>query len=84
MTADYCTPFPGGVICGTRMREHSRRSEGIKWCFHCRTRCEMWRVVAVPDGDSYYGPTVHIECGGCRAVDGDLFPGRTREWEEES
>lgn len=48
MTADYCTPIPGGVICGTRMREHSRTSEGIKWCFRCRTRCEMWCVVASP------------------------------------
>ena len=83
VTADYCTPIPGGVICGTRMREHSRRSEGIKWCFRCRRRCEMWRVVAVPDGESYYGPTVHIECGGCRAVDVDLFPGRIREWDEQ-
>lgn len=83
VNADYCTPIPGGVICGTRMREHSRRSEGIKWCFRCRTRCEMWRVVAVSDGESYYGPTVHIECGGCRAVDSDLFPGRIREWDEQ-
>ena len=77
------SPIPDGVICGTRMREHSRTSEGIKWCFHCRRRCEMWRVVAVPDGESYYGPTVHIECGGCRAVDVDLFPGRIREWDEQ-
>lgn len=84
MTADWCQPLgDAGFICGTRMREHYRRSEGVKWCFRCRKRCDMQLVVAVPDGLSYYGPTVHIECAGCGSHDGDLFPGWTREWEEE-
>ena len=85
MSADYCTPIGYvGVICGTRMRERFRDSEGVAWCFHCRKRCDMQRVVRVPDGDSWYGPTVHIECSGCGAIDGDLFPdGRYRDWGDE-
>lgn len=83
MTADWCEEFDGGVICGTDMKEHSRRSEGVKWCFACRRRCEMWWVVMVPAGPSYYGPTAHMECSGCGERESDLFPGWTRDWDEE-
>ena len=82
MTANYLQPISGGVICGTRMREHSRTSVGTRWCFRCRHRCEMWHVVSVPNGESWHGPEEHIECGDCAARNSDLFPGRIREWEE--
>lgn len=83
MSADWCAPVGDNVIvCGTHMVEHSRRSEGVKWCFRCRTRVEFVRIVMVPDGPSYYGPSVHIECSKCGIYDGDLFPGWSREWEE--
>lgn len=80
-SADYCRRLgPNLIMCGTAMVEHSRRSEGERWCFHCRKRHEFWWVVMVPDGPSYYGPTAHMEGIGRDCT--DLFPGWTRGWEE--
>ena len=79
--ADWCQDYGGVVICGTRMEEVSRNSEGIKWCFTCRKRHEFWWVVEAPAGISYYGPSAHMAgiARGCR----DLFPGWFREAVEE-
>jgi len=76
-TADWCETDGNIAICGTSMREYSRRSEGERWCFYHRRRHEFWWVVMVPAGMSYYGPTAHMEGTGpyCR----DLFPGWCRE-----
>jgi hypothetical protein len=82
MTADWCVGAGDLVICGTAMKEFSCTSEGIKWCFACRKRVEFHRIVMVPDGISYYGPSIDIRCSACGQIDGDLFPGRAREWEE--
>ena len=54
---------------------------GDKWCFHCRTRHEFWWVVMAPTGLSYYGP--HVEIHGVKRDCTDLFPGWTREWEDD-
>jgi hypothetical protein len=78
--ADWCDEAGSFAICGTRVVEHSRRSEGIKWCFHCRTRHEFWWVVMVPDGLSYYGP--HVEIQGIKDDCTEMFPGWTRELDE--
>lgn len=83
MSADWCAPFGDAIVCGTNMKEYSRDSEGVKWCFCCRKRVEFVRVIMIPDGPSYYGPSVDIRCSNCEQIDGDLFPGRTREWREE-
>lgn len=83
MSADWCQTNGQVVICGTRMKEYSRQSEGTRWCFCCRRRAEFQRVVTVPDGRSYYGPSIRIECANCKTPDGDLFPGRFREWNED-
>lgn len=64
------------------MREVRRESEGVRWCFGCRKRREFFFVVTEPVRRlSYYGPNPSIRCGTCDLVDGDLFPGRSREWE---
>jgi len=76
-TADWCVESPDVVICGARMKESSRRSEGERWCFHCRKRHEFWWVVMVPDGISYYGPEARME--GVKRGCSDLFPGWFRE-----
>jgi len=81
MNADWCEVTGSGAICGTHMKEHSRRSEGVSWCFHCRKRHEFFRVVYVPDGLSYYGPSASIE--GITQECTDLFPGWSREWDDE-
>lgn len=83
ITADWCAVGNGVTICGTRMREVSRALEREAWCFGCRKRTQHERVISVPDGISYYGPSVWIECGSCHLTDGDLFPGRYREWMED-
>lgn len=80
-SADWCEDIGGGVVvCGTDMEEESRRSIGLRWCFHCRKRHEFWRVVMAPVGLSYYGP--HVEFQGHGSDCTDLFPGWSREWDE--
>ena len=74
---------PVVILCGPEMREHSRTSEGVKWCFRHRGRAEFWRVLMVEVEPSYWGPILSIKCGECDATDGDLFPGWTREWDDE-
>jgi hypothetical protein len=80
--ADWCDGDDSLTICGTRMKEVSRTSQGVKWCFHCRTRQEFFWVVSVPDGLSYYGPSGSVE--GPTNECTDLFPGWSREWDDES
>lgn len=60
----------------------SRRADGQpRWCFSCRKRVGFVRTVHMPDDPmSYYGPHAEIRCEHGH-FDGDLFPGRTREWE---
>jgi hypothetical protein len=71
-------------ICfGPEMREAARHPVGVRWCFHCRHRREFTQVVLAPvDRESWYPTSVEIQCAQCRTVDGDLFPGHTREWDE--
>lgn len=81
-----CETVPYGdtavTICyGAEHREVRRESEGVKWCFQCRKRAEFFYVVTTPIVPDYYGPMANIRCGSCDASDGDLFPGREREWE---
>jgi hypothetical protein len=71
-----------GVLCGEPMEERRRvPHRADRWCFRCRTVRAFQFVVRAPVGVSYYGPTPAVECGTCGASDGDLFPGRYREWE---
>lgn len=82
-SADWCETSDDGsfVICGTDMEEYARRSIGIRWCFHCRKRHNFDRVCYAPTGLSYYDPYASIE--GINNECTDLFPGWTREWEDD-
>jgi hypothetical protein len=63
-------------------RVYAKRDDGIRWCFYCRKRVKFIRRVHVPtDPMSYYGPHVTLKCERGHE-DGDLFPGRWREWTE--
>ncbi len=66
-----------------RLVETHREQDGeVRWCFQCRKPRRFDRVVFTPtDPVSYYGPSGSIRCGACHFPDGDLFPGRCREWE---
>ena len=79
-----CTPLAdGGAICREEMREVRREPDGaVRWCFCCRKHRAFEFVVTAPVGESYYGPNPGVECATCHLRDGDLFPGRYREWEE--
>lgn len=78
-----CTEIEGAVVCREEMREVRREPNGEpRWCFMCRTVQPFVFVVTAPVGPSYYGPNPSIQCAACAANDGDLFPGREREWEE--
>lgn len=63
-------------------RVFAQRQDGLRWCFRCRKRVTFTRTVHVPtDPMSYYGPHTTIECERGHG-NGDLFPGRWREWAE--
>jgi len=66
---------------GPTMREVKRESQGEKWCFRCRKRRDFLFIVTAPIEPDWYGPTASIRCAHCNLQDGDLFPGREREWE---
>lgn len=74
-----------GAICGEQLEETVRRPNGEeRFCFVCRKKRAFEFVVLAPvDMLSYYGPTPKIECATCHTTDGDMFPGREREWQEE-
>jgi len=64
------------------MQEVVRRRDGeARYCFKCRTKREFLYIVTAPIVPDYYGPIANIRCGTCNTSDGDLFPGREREWE---
>jgi len=76
----------GGYIVhinrGPEMVEVVNRRDGkTRWCFVCRKRREFRYIVMAPTEPSYYGPHADIKCAHCKTSDGDLFPGREREWE---
>lgn len=82
MTEGTSASAPTIHICWTEPHyEAWRRSIGERWCFKCRKRCDFEHIRTVPAEMSYYGPSDRIECTACRTVDGDLFPGRVREYE---
>jgi hypothetical protein len=74
------------LILVTPMEDVLWESFGERYCFSCRTRREFERIVSLPvvtspdDSGAWYGPSVRIECATCRTVDGDVFPGRVRDW----
>jgi hypothetical protein len=69
-------------ICyGPPMEEVRRDFDGVRWCFVCRKQRRFDFVVDAPTEPSYYGPNAGIECENGH-TDGDLFPGRVREWSE--
>lgn len=80
-TADWCEVTENLAICGTHMVEYHRESLGERWCFHHRKREEFFRVCYEPAGLSYYGPEARYE--GPTLACTDLFPGWTREWDED-
>lgn len=54
---------------------------GVRWCFVCRKRIEFRFIVEAPKEPSYWPPCSSIQCVNSH-IDGDLFPGRAREWGE--
>lgn len=76
---------PGVVVCGPGpMEVKHRKSLGIKWCFECRRRREFEKHILVPSTDEgrWYGPVPEVVCLHCGTVNGDCFPGWSREWGE--
>ena len=53
-----------------------------RWCFRCRKKTTFRFLVRGTVEPSYYEPTPSIQCEAGHS-DGDLFPGRIREWDYE-
>lgn len=63
--------------------EVSRTPDGEpRYCYTCRTARPFEHVVMAPVAPSCYGPSHRVACATCTTTDGDLFPGRYREWGE--
>ena len=78
-----CQNIGGAIICSGGPQEMIHdESVGERWCFHCRARRDFRYQVWADVKPSYYPPTPSIRCVHCDALDGDLFPGRAREWDE--
>ncbi|MGO1522867.1 MAG: hypothetical protein ACTHV8_04165 [Nesterenkonia sp.] len=52
-----------------------------RWCFACRKVNDFRFIVMASIEPSYYDPEPKVVCAECATTDGDLFPGRIREWE---
>ncbi len=76
-----CYAIPGGHICFTEAETVKRYPDGERWCFKCRARRTFTRANHFPAPTSWHDPWTTIRCDTCNTVDGDLFPGRSREWE---
>jgi hypothetical protein len=70
--------------------ETRRKPDGDpRWCFGCRTVRDFEHVISVPvcetpdDTGCWYGPSHEVVCATCGLVDGDCFPGTSREWSDE-
>ena len=76
------------VVCrGPKMTEFKRWDEGVHWCFTCRKRVQFWQILrkaSYEDILATYGFWTHSRSIECELghLDGDLFPGRSREWDE--
>lgn len=73
-------------VRGSEMIVEREVAHGQRWCFVCRARRNFVLRVYVPRGDadaatldSMCEPVASIACAGGH-VDGDLFPGGSREW----
>lgn len=72
------------TLCyGPPMRQIRRDELPERWCFTCRQRRPFLFLVTAPAVPSYYGPSASVRCDRGHD-DGDLFPGRFREWSEAS
>ena len=76
-------------ILYTPMEEVRREQHGEeRWCFRCRKKQVFEWVMDVPicitgeETGCWYGPSHSIECSVCHLIDGDYFPGTSREWDE--
>lgn len=75
------------TVCGPagRYRTVVDRLDGERrWCFGCRARRDFRFVVKAPTvlDDMWYGYKAGVFCCTCNLRDGDLFPGRFREWDD--
>lgn len=78
-----CTPIQGGILCVDEPSRVTRELDGEpRWCFRCRCVRPFEFVVSYPRSTSWYSPTASVRCSKCNMIDGDLFPGRSREWDE--
>jgi hypothetical protein len=70
------------TVCYPGRQERIRHeSRGERYCFRCRKSREFFYDIWVEIEPSYYATNPSIVCGTCNLTDGDLFPGRFREWE---
>jgi hypothetical protein len=75
-----CHATGSGYVCGpTRTRTLAVQSAGERWCFRCRQRVEFTDTCTADVGPSYYEPWWTRRCPRGH-IDGDLFPGWSREW----
>lgn len=58
-----------------------REALDTRWCFVCRKRVEFEFTLTATVEPSYYDPNPAIHCVPGHHWNGDVFPGRSREWD---
>lgn len=86
--SEYIEEHGRVIICrGPEMHECNRWDEGIKWCFVCRKRVQFWQILKMASFEDlvasmgFYSHSRSMECERGH-VNGDMFPGTWREWDE--
>lgn len=78
------SPMAGVIVCGPgpmKVVYREPHGEGHLWCFQCRKRVPFEFIVRRSTAEmDWYGPSPSVECAAGHK-DGDLFPGRVREWD---
>lgn len=67
------------ALCGPATEVVATREVGVKWCFRCRVRSVFTDTLRATVEPSYWEPFWTRRCERGH-IDGDLFPGWSREW----
>lgn len=77
-----CRQFGNVIVCGPgTLTVLQEKPIGERWCFKCRARVDFVDVLLGEVAPSWYAPQWGVKCVNGHE-DGDLFPGRYREYRE--
>lgn len=78
-------PSPADILLDTesipvQSVEVWRVQHRTAFCFHCRKDTTHFQTLVEKTTPTYWGPTSKVVCGDCGSIDGDIFPGKDRNY----